>query len=68
MATRRQIVFGALLVIAAMPLIWLTADQNAGDKLLRWTTSASNKTSMREMPSGAPHRSEAPYGIVRTAA
>ena len=52
MVTRRQIIFGALLVIAAMPLVWLTADQNAGDKLLRWTTSASNKISMRDLPAG----------------
>ncbi len=68
MLTRRQIVLGSLVVIAAMPLIWLTADQNAGDKLLRWTSSASNKTSMSDLPSAMPHRSEAPIELIRTVA
>ncbi len=68
MITRRQFVFGSLVVIAAMPLVWLTADQNAGDKLLRWTTSASNKTSLRELPANLPRRTEAPLEIIRPAA
>ncbi len=56
MVTRRQVIFGFALVLAAAPLVWLTTDASAGDKLLRWTSSASNKTSMHELPPGLPRR------------
>ena len=35
MSTRRTIVFGMALLLAAAPLIWFDLDPRAGDKLLR---------------------------------
>ncbi len=61
MVTRRQMVFGFALILAASPLVWLSTDASAGDKLLRWTSSASNKTSMRELPPGLPRRTDSTF-------
>ena len=38
---RRLIVLLFFLVIAALPLLWLSVDQNAGDKLLQLTKIAT---------------------------
>ena len=46
MSTRRMIVFGMALVLAAAPLFWFDLDPKAGDKLLR-LTSKQNYSQMR---------------------
>ena len=40
MSTRRMIVFGLALALAAMPLFWFDLDPKAGEKLLRWTSKS----------------------------
>ncbi len=59
MFTQRNCIFGFLLVLAAMPLIWLNADQHAGEKLLRWKASAAQKSSQSVLPAGVTRRTEA---------
>lgn len=44
---KRQIFFGGLVVMAAMPLVWLSVDDDAGDKLLRWTGNAGTRSLTR---------------------
>lgn len=42
--TKRTLVLAALAVLAAMPLLWLSIDATAGEKLLKLTsTSASSQ-------------------------
>lgn len=38
--TKRTMALGIVAAIAAMPLVWLNIDANAGDKLLKLTSSA----------------------------
>ncbi|MEP7156585.1 MAG: hypothetical protein ABI905_12480 [Betaproteobacteria bacterium] len=47
MSTRRMIVFGLALVLAASPLVWFGADPSAGDKLLKWTSKSQSYPAQR---------------------
>jgi hypothetical protein len=47
MLTKRHIALAAAAALAAVPLIWLNLDPNAGDKLLRWFSKASAKAATK---------------------
>ncbi len=59
MTTRMWVLFGAL-IIAAMPLLWFSADPNAGDILLQLTQPGS----VRQLtPKNAPEKPQQAVGF-----
>jgi hypothetical protein len=43
--TRRQIILFVLAALAALPLLWLNIDPDAGQKLLQWTSASGQRLS-----------------------